>query len=417
MAGVNFLVALIGGIIFLGFLANKFFERTKLPDVLFLIFFGLLIGPMLGLVQSTQLVGLAPLVGTIALLIIVLEGGIKLDFSEVTKGLGESSWFTVAVTVLSALFTAAVAVLSGWQPLHGLLLGFIVGGTSYEIIVPLLSKIPIGEKAKTILNLESALNDIVTIVPVIVLIQFLSAQQVSINPFQALSSALGSGLLFGVLGGWVWVKVLKRIQDKPLAYLLTIASAFLLYALTQSAGGNGTTAVIVFGLILGNYMLIARSFGVMENFVLSSSITSFQAEASFFVKTMFFVFMGIVFNIAIFNIYTIAFAFGIFIALLAARYLAVYVLVKRDSALADSKNLLVSLMPRGMATAVLASLPIASGIHQPFLEVTLALIILTNVFATGAVFYFSRQKQGRKIAEVVFGEKRRSKSKLFIRTG
>ena len=199
--------------------------------------------------------------------------------------------------------------------------------------------------------------------------------------------------------------------------MLTIASAFLLYALTQSAGGNGTTAVIVFGLILGNYMLIARSFGVMENFVLSSSITSFQAEASFFVKTMFFVFMGIVFNIAIFNIYTIAFAFGIFIALLAARYLAVYVLVKRDSALADSKNLLVSLMPRGMATAVLASLPIASGIHQPFLEVTLALIILTNVFATGAVFYFSRQKQGRKIAEVVFGEKRRSKSKLFIRTG
>ncbi|MGA2308529.1 MAG: hypothetical protein ABSG57_03145 [Candidatus Bathyarchaeia archaeon] len=57
---VSFALILAGGIIVIGFLGNYLFKRTGLPDMLFLIILGLLMGPVTRLVDGTSLTSFAP---------------------------------------------------------------------------------------------------------------------------------------------------------------------------------------------------------------------------------------------------------------------------------------------------------------------------------------------------------------------
>ena len=53
--------------------------RTKIPSVLLLIGIGVILGPLTGWVTSDSLISIAPFFGTMALLIILFEGGLELD--------------------------------------------------------------------------------------------------------------------------------------------------------------------------------------------------------------------------------------------------------------------------------------------------------------------------------------------------
>jgi len=77
--------ALIGGVILIGFLANLLFRLTRISSVLLLIAIEVLLGPVTGWVTSGSLIVIAPFFGTIALLIILFEGGLELDILTVLQ--------------------------------------------------------------------------------------------------------------------------------------------------------------------------------------------------------------------------------------------------------------------------------------------------------------------------------------------
>ena len=64
-----------GIIIFLGVAGEAFFKRTGIPDVVFLLVLGMVIGPVMGIVEQETVVEIVPYFAAIALIMIMFDGG------------------------------------------------------------------------------------------------------------------------------------------------------------------------------------------------------------------------------------------------------------------------------------------------------------------------------------------------------
>ncbi|NOS76575.1 MAG: hypothetical protein HOP35_01375 [Nitrospira sp.] len=137
---VETVLGLIGIVILVGLAGEVGFKRTGIPSVLFLMGLGLLLGPVLGYADAAQVSTLAPYLGTLALIIILFDGGLNLQFVKVLQETPLALLYSVIVFAGSVAGVAAVYVwgLHG-QWLQGLLLGAILGGTAAAIIPPVVS--------------------------------------------------------------------------------------------------------------------------------------------------------------------------------------------------------------------------------------------------------------------------------------
>jgi len=82
----------------------------------------------------------------------------------------------------------------------------------------------------------------------------------------------------------------------------------------------------------------------------------------------------------------------VFLALLLARIIGVMVLRMNDKKLAPFGKIITSMMARGLAAAVLATMPLAAGIKIPyFADIVFSIIILTNLATTLGVFVLERK--------------------------
>ncbi|MDP2717476.1 MAG: cation:proton antiporter, partial [Candidatus Micrarchaeota archaeon] len=157
--------------------------------------------------------------------------------------------------------------------------------------------------------------------------------------------------------------------------------------------GNGAIAALVFGLIIGNAPVFAKALKLGDKFDMEESIRHFQKEISFFVRTFFFVYLGILFDPSSLLSPTVVVMAGFIIAaILAARWTIASLFQARIRGFAAHNRLLLTgLISRGTAPAVLATLPAAYGISIPyFAEVAILTIMASNIMTTLAAFAFQR---------------------------
>ena len=141
---VNVILAFVGvgAIIFVGFIARYIFERTKIPDLIFLVLLGLLLGPVLISFFGIELLPeyilnlVTPPFAALALAMILFEGGMNLSFDLVIRKLKVSLIHTVTAFTLTVLTICLVAHFVMGYPIGiGLLLGAILGGLSGAVAV------------------------------------------------------------------------------------------------------------------------------------------------------------------------------------------------------------------------------------------------------------------------------------------
>ncbi|QQG40022.1 MAG: cation:proton antiporter [Candidatus Aenigmatarchaeota archaeon] len=406
MVDVNTALTLIAAIIFVGFLASKIFERYKIPDILILMLLGLMIGPVFGVFGPTALAGmkaLGPFFGTLVLIILLIEGGMSLYYKKVLQEAAPATLFALASFVGSVLLVSGVAVLFGWPLLHGLLLGSILGGTSSSVVMSLVRRINIGEETRTILSLESSINDSLTIISSIFLLQLIAtgdALPIS-EAAQDFFGAFTISSLFALLAGALWLKTLDILKTEKYNYLLTLAAGLLLYVFTEGAGSNGAFAALVFGIVLGNSYLFKGMLGTGERAILKPELQVAQEEITFFVRTFFFVFMGVILEIATLTIATVAMALLVVASKAAARYGSAGIL-ERFAPVATDRKIITAMLPNGLAAAAMAAYPAAFGItfggEDVFLQVAFLVIFISNVVASLAIFKIESDK-GKKRPE------------------
>ena len=374
----------IGGIIAIGFAAGLIFDRTRVPDLLILIFLGVLLGPVstaffgVSFVPSNVLEFLTPYFTAVALMIILFDGGLNLRLTEIAKYLGLAGLQTGLAFVSTVFAVSFVAVLVlGYPWTVGLLLGAILGGTSSAVVIGVVRPLRASDETKIVLTLESVLTDVLCVVTTLALIELLrGGPGASVLPvFTALGQsflvAIGVGGAFG-LG---WFLLLTRLEGKPFSYMLTIALLFVVYATGELAGGSGAMASFTFGLILGNHQLLERRMSLKQRFVVDERIRQFHGEIAFVIRTFFFVFLGVVFSLQFTGTWAVVtqlplmdrlngtfwlFLLGIllvFVVIIAVRMVVARVTARIHEKPPEERRLLWSVMGRGLAAAVLASLP------------------------------------------------------------
>ena len=73
----------LGAIILIGFIGRLAYDRTKIPESLFMILIGLLIGPIFGVIDPSSLLPFVPFVSVLALLLVLLDAGLDLNIFKI----------------------------------------------------------------------------------------------------------------------------------------------------------------------------------------------------------------------------------------------------------------------------------------------------------------------------------------------
>jgi cell volume regulation protein A len=390
---VAFLVAAI--IIILGFLGEEFFNRTSIPDSILLLLFGVVLGPVFHLFAHEELLAITPYFAALALIIILFDGGLNMDIREAVKNSPRALILAITGWILNVLVTAALTkVLLGWRLLNGLLLGSIVGGGSSIIVIALIRKLKVNEKIETVLSLESILTDVLCTVGAFTAINILAPPQGvegvvsgTVDVYGALGSvgiAFGVGILVGLGFGVAWLVILERIKGKPNAYMLTLAMLFLTYVVATNLNGNGALSALFFGLIIGNSRPIANQLKFRTTISIDNNVRDFHSQISFLIRSFFFVFTGLLFSFS--SYFSVLIGLLLSVVFLGIRFVVVKMATVR-SELTDYGTLMTVMFPRGLAAAVLASLPLTYGVpdSQVFPEIAFIVIITTIVITTVGV--------------------------------
>ncbi len=444
---VEFLFAGIGAIILIGFLGALLFQRTKIPDILILVFIGLFIGPILlaytdfSLLQDSDIVNalatIAPYFAALALVIILFDGGLNLNLDKTMKKLGVAILHT-SIAFLGTMFVTAIVCyyfLGITNPIIGLLLGCVIGGVSSAVVIPIMTGVSANEDSRTLLTLESVLSDVMCIVTALILIEILRGGPADTGALiqQLLSTFILAGFI-GFLFGVLWLNVLTRLEGKPFSFMITIGALFMLYAFVEFIDVSGAIAALVFGMVLSNKDEIARILKIRTGLVFDESIKQFHSEVSFLVRTFFFVYLGLTFTLSFsawsydpqlpFNIEIPAFIADVpmymfilillvlFLGILIVRYIAASITCAVDKEVKPDKSYLYTMLPRGLAAAVLAALPftipefldsstgyftLMSSHEELFLNMAFMMIVLTVIATTVGVSAIERKR--RKLAE------------------
>ncbi len=170
------------------------------------------------------------------------------------------------------------------------------------------------------------------------------------------------------------------------------------YAVSESIGGSGALSALVFGLILGNERDIVKLTSYLKpddekvTLSVSKGLKRFEAEIAFLIRTFFFVFLGIIFSFSTLYI----FIMGILLSalLFVTRFGAVWITTAK-SRLKKERPIMTFVLTRGLAAAVLATLPTQYGLLYAdlFINVAVVVIVTTAVLATVGVFALGRKKE------------------------
>ncbi len=285
-------------VIILGVLGEAFFKKTGIPDILFLMVLGIIIGPVLGIIQPAAVLEIVPYFAAVALIIIMFDGGLNLHIGKVLK---TAHFAVILVLVGFAISVGIVASLAhyglGWEWIDSILLGSIVGGSSSIIVFGLVQKIRISDDAKSMLSFESALTDIFAVIIAFVLFEAALSGEFSLD---LLGVTIGKAILVGlVLGfgvGIPWMFVISKLKNAQHSYMLTIGMVFLLFFLATSFGESGALTALVFGLMLGKKTYFSRLLKV--KFPEDTIDNSLHNQVTFLVRAFFFVFVGLLASFA-----------------------------------------------------------------------------------------------------------------------
>lgn len=385
-------IVFVGVLVFLAHLFVALFEKTRVPDVLYLVAIGLVIGPILHIVSPEDFGKAGHVFTTIALVVILFEGGMDLSLEMLRSSFRTTVITTIAVYSLSTAACAAVAMLmTDLSFPFALFTGAVIAAPAPAVVIPIVRQLRLSPASQTILTLESPLGEALSILFALAVLdaiqrEVLHAGRLAGGIFASLIIALG----LGVIAGFVWSLLLHRVRQLRYAIFTTPAFLFILYGMTEYLGFSGPVSALAFGVTLGN-------IGGKELPVLTQrySITPLQhnetekaffGEIVFLIKTFFFVYLGL--SIQLSDRTMLLLGVALTVALLVTRYLAVRLTVHRSLPAGKEFLLIAVMVPKGTAAAVLASLPLQMGLAGgEVIQNLIYSVVLASLLVTGILVF------------------------------
>lgn len=376
------------GIVILSYLFSVLNRLTRIPSVLLLLGTGMLLRYASNLMGVGFQIppGVTEILGTVGLIMIVLEAGLDLEVTREKLPLIRSSFFSALVIfIISALGVAAI--LLWWLPetdfIHCLVYAITLSVVSSSIVLPSVHHL--SHEKKEFLIYEASFSDVLGIMA----FNFFTAGQVI--TLQAATWFVGSipvalVLSVGVCFGLMLLLVKNRVNVR---FFLVFAVLIVIYVGGKSMHLPSLLTILMFGLVVNNWELVRwkplkNYFSDGEVNGMATFLKSITAESAFLIRTFFFIIFGFGIELNFLqNPDVLRLGSAIVLALLVMRFIYLRIVHKYD--------LLPELfyIPRGLITVLLFyKIPEWQRIDT-FDEGVLFFVILTTtvIMMLGALIY------------------------------
>ena len=282
-----YLAFLIGGLVLLAsIVGTRVASRVGFPSLLLYLLIGVAVGED-GLGLQFNDVELARNIGTAALAVILVEGGLTTRFSDIRKVLAPAGALATIGMVISTVITAVGAHLLlriDWQ--LALLLGAIVSSTDAAAVFSVLRVLPLPQRVAGLLEAESGFND----APAVILVLMFSVVPFAFDPAKAVTVAvyeLVGGTAIGLAVGYLGALAMRRIAlpASGLYPIGTFGLALVAFAAAGAAHASGFIAAYLAAVVLANSGLPHRS-----------AIRSFAEGVGWLAQIGLFVLLGLLVN-------------------------------------------------------------------------------------------------------------------------
>jgi potassium/hydrogen antiporter len=366
----------IAALLLVAVAANRLSGITHVPDLIVLLTIGVLLGPVLHWADPSRFRGVIEVLGTLALILILFQGGLEIQLRSAMRYLPAGLMLAFASFGCSvALIGLAAHYLLHLSWIDAIVIAAALGCTSGSVVLPVLHQITAPDSVKIVLTTESSLGEILAVLTVGSIISVGGEQSLMIGLASGFARSIGVAVALGGSAGAIWSRYWHRLTRMPFHNVLNLGIVLGVYAFSRFLGGSGLLATLVFGVTLAN---VPRTPEMVRA---GMRMMAFHSELTFLVRSFFFVLLGFVAEFAR-RTYLLP-ILGILAAMLVARYLAVRSTgwAVRDASTKE-KELLFWMLPRGLVTAVLAlEIVNAKGPSFSFLPaVAFTVVVLSNLF-------------------------------------
>ena len=393
-------------ILFFGFFAEFIFKKFNIPDVLFLIILGFVIGPHgFNYIAPGNLETIAPIFTTFALVFLLFDGAFNISLSSLIREFSQSFLLTVynflisSIVITALIYGVGYFFMGGIPFLVSLLTGFLLGGVSSAFVIPVLKQMKISENVYSLLTLESALTDVFCIVFSLTVIELINLGSFGLqNTLAQLASLFAVAGLIGLVAGVIWIILVLKVF-KEHNYMMTVAYLLLIYVLTEFLNGNGAIAALFFGIMLKNSKPLSSILrGILSKKAeekkealkgqLGASVTTpseefFYHQISFFLKVFFFVYIGVLIDLSDWKALTV----GIVISfvLMFTRTASLLLTKKMQD---FNRGLVNAIFARGLAAAAIAVVAVQVGIPHADFIAKVAYVVITGTILLSSIRVF-----------------------------
>jgi potassium/hydrogen antiporter len=353
-----------------GILSSLLALRFGAPLLLVFLLIGMLAGDAGPGQLSFDDVRTTYLVGSVALALILFDGGLRTKFQSIRTVLAPSMVLATIGVLLTALVTAPVAryVLDlNWT--ESLLVGAVVASTDAAAVFLLVHTqgLRLRPRVGATLEAESGTNDPFAIFLTLMLVEFISIGESSASHVVAELAREGLlGAVVGVIGGRLVVLALNRMAlPQGLHAPFVTTAALVIFGIAQIGHASGYLAVYLAGIIIGNRPTRAHN-----------SVVTFLDAATWLAQIVMFVLLGLLVSP---NRLLASVGPAVIVALvlmLVARPLAVFVCLVPFRFNWREKVFIAWTGLRGAVAIFLASIPMLVGLSKAYLYFDVAFVVV-----------------------------------------
>lgn len=367
-------------------LFSRTLNRVGVPVVLLFLLLGMLGGSEgIGGVHFDDY-NLAFRFGTIALILILFDGGLNTAQSAIRRSILPAGLLATAGVVLTAGVVALAARLFGLAWSEAILIGVIVSSTDAAAVFAVLrgGSIRVKDPARSAIEVESCINDPMAVLLTVTAVEVLRSTT-PISPWLLLQlpAQLIIGGAVGAIVGAAGRFTLSRVtlSTAGLYPVATLAIAFLAFGLATVAHGSGFLAVFTAGAILGNGSLPYKA-----------GLTRVHDAVAWFAQVAMFLMLGLLsFPSRLLDVAGIGLALALVLAFLA-RPIAVAACL---APLGWKRSDLIYtgwIGIRGAVPIILATIPIMSGIpgSERVFDVVFFIVALSAIVPGASIIPVTR---------------------------
>ena len=297
--------------------------KTKIPSVILLLLLGWVLKIVVNFldIEIPDLTPTLPILGTIGLILIVLEGALELELDRSKKRVFNKSLVSAVLPmVIISLGLAYVFKLFGLFSFRdGLMNAIPLSVISSAIAIP--TAVNLSPKLKEFVTYESSLSDILGV---------LFFNFITLNYIYNWDSFghFGLHLLIILVGSFVATIILTFLLSKidhHIKFAPIILLIILIYTISKIYHLPGLIFILLFGLFMNNFTLFKniKIFKRLDFSVLDKESQSFKeltSEATFLIRALFFLVFGFLIETSeLLNTETLFWAIGIIIGILIIR--------------------------------------------------------------------------------------------------